>query len=198
MWLLYFVVHTYIPTYLDLRFGGLFLWLTFFPGCFFPKAEQHPNADTLGDGGSSAGDTLPVFRWWRMAPPSVLIGFSPSPAIGLAVCSCPSDVIISLACSPCGGVSPFWSLACWLSSAMRRSSQTIPEEPCRRKEMVDLWRPAIDGANCSSSVFVYLSHSVLVVVCVCLKVGHHCVSERTSYLLISSSSYLFISFVLCN
>jgi hypothetical protein len=51
-------------SYLDLRFAGLFLWLTdFFTGGFFPKAEQQPNADNLGDGGSTAGDTLPVFRW---------------------------------------------------------------------------------------------------------------------------------------
>lgn len=48
--------------YLDLRFGGLFLGLFFFPGGFFPNAEQHPHVEILGDGGSTAGDTLPVVR----------------------------------------------------------------------------------------------------------------------------------------
>lgn len=145
--------HPLVTPYLDLRFGGLFLCLT----GFFPKAEQHPNADNLGDGGSTAGDTLPVFLWWRFAPPPPLerlLSIPPSVLIGLIT---PPAVWSSW--PSCSSVSPLCSLACLLSSAMRRSSQTIPEEPCRRKEMLDLWRPAMDGggnSSFSSSVFLCL------------------------------------------
>jgi len=142
--------------YLDLRFGGLFLGLTFFPGGFFPNAEQQPHDEILGDGGSTAGETLPVVLWCRWAPPPldrllsippgapppVLIGLSLSfSSIGLT-CSELSD--IGLGCSS-RWLSSFCSLfPDLLSSAMRRSSNTIPEDPWRRKEIVDLWRPSMD------------------------------------------------------
>lgn len=114
--------------FLDQRFLEL--------GCLaaegFPKTPQKPHVESLGEGGSMAGETLPVRH---VSPPPDRLRSMITAVGSVGLWELDWDPGSSSLLIVCVGL---------LSDSERsRSSHTSPDEPCLLNETEDLCRPAI-------------------------------------------------------
>lgn len=113
----------------------------FCPSTLLTKTPQKPHPETLGEGGSTAGKTLPELH----------LRSPPERAWSIVTAGVEPDVVIL--CSLVfkwrfWGSSSFCLPSGWLSSPEMTlwSSHTSPDEPCLLNDIVDLWRPVAGAA----------------------------------------------------